>query len=125
VDRANAVHDRIKQMDTVAGDLFAEWEKEIRQISSANLQQSSREKLRETRARYEDVAEALKRAERSMAPVLTQLHDQVLYLKHNLNAAAIGSLQTESVNIQADITRLLTDMNASIAEADRFIQNLH
>jgi Protein of unknown function (DUF2959) len=125
VERANAVHDRIKQMETVAGDLFAEWEKEIRQISSANLQQSSREKLRETRARYDDMAQALKRAERSMAPVLTQLHDQVLYLKHNLNAAAIGSLQAESVNIQTDITRLLADMNASIAEADRFIQNLH
>lgn len=125
VERANAVHDRIKQMETVAGDLFTEWEKEIHQISSPTLQQGSRDKLRETRARYDDLHEALKRAERSMDPVLTQFHDQVLYLKHNLNAAAIGSLQGESANIQADITKLLADMNASIAEADRFIQNLH
>ncbi|MDB6123005.1 MAG: repair ATPase, partial [Pedosphaera sp.] len=110
LDKANAVRTRITQMETVAADLFSEWEKEIKEISSANLQESSRTKLRETRARYEELHEALKRAERSMDPVLTQFHDQVLYLKHNLNAAAIGSLKGETANIQADISRLLSDM---------------
>jgi hypothetical protein len=123
-EKANAVRTRIAQMETVAGDLFSEWEKEIKEISSANLQESSRTKLRETRARYEELHGALKRTERSMDPVLTQFHDQVLYLKHNLNAAAIGSLKGETANIQADISRLLAEMNASIAQADQFIKTL-
>lgn len=124
VDRANAVHKRIKDMETVAGDLFAEWEKEIQQISSAQLQQSDREKLRETRSRYDELHASLKRAEQSMDPVLTRLHDQVLFIKHNLNAAAIASLKGETLNIQTDISKLLADMNAAISQADSFISTL-
>ncbi len=124
VERANAVHKRVKEVETVAADLFVEWEKEIQQISSSKLQQSDREKLQETRRRYEDLHAALKRAEASMDPVLSRLHDQVLYLKHNLNAAAIASLKGESTNIQAEIGKLLQDMNAAIAQADTFINTL-
>jgi len=124
VERANTVHKRIKEMERVASDLFAEWEKEIQQISSAQLQASDRDKLRQTRGRYDELHSSLKRAEQSMDPVLTRLHDQVLYLKHNLNAAAIASLKGETLNIQGDITRLLQDMNTAIAQADRFISTL-
>jgi hypothetical protein len=56
--------------------------------------------------------------------VLSQFCDQVLYLKHNLNAAAIGSLRGTADTIQGDLQRLLKQMNASIAEADKFVQTL-
>ena len=59
-----------------------------------------------------------------MEPVLSQFRDQVLYLKHNLNAAAIGSLRGTADTIQGDLQRLLKQMNASIAEADQFVQTL-
>ncbi len=122
--RTQAVHVRIKDMETVASDLFDEWQKEIGEISSANLRSSSREKLDDTRRRYEQLHAALKRAEQSMDPVLTRLHDQVLYLKHNLNAEAIASLKGEATNIQADISKLIEDMNAAINHADSFIKSL-
>jgi membrane-bound lytic murein transglycosylase B len=124
VERADSVHKRIKEVETVAEDLFSEWEKELQQISSASLKQSDRERLRETRRRYDELHTALKRAEQSMEPVLARLHDQVLYLKHNLNAEAVASLRGESTNIQAEIARLLQDMNAAIAQADSFISTL-
>jgi hypothetical protein len=124
VERATAVHKRVKDVETVAGDLFKEWEKENKEISSADLREKSRQQLRDTRQRYDELYAALKRAEDSMDPVLTRLHDQVLFLKHNLNAAAIGSLTGESANIQAEIGKLLEDMNASIAQADKFINTL-
>src|SRR5215203_1502839 len=116
--RAETVHKRVRDVETVAADLFAEWEKEIKEISSDNLRDNSREKLRETRRRYEALHNALKRAENSMDPVLTRFKDQVLFLKHNLNAAAIASLKGETTNIQAEISKLLEDMNAAIAQAD-------
>ena len=94
------------------------------EISSANLRQSSREKLRETRRRYDELHTALKRAERSMDPVLTRFHDQVLFLKHNLNAAAIASLKGETTDIQSEISNLLEEMNTAIAQADAFINTL-
>jgi len=124
VDRANAVHKRIEEVETVAGDLFAEWEKEITEISSPDLRRRSREKLRETRRRYDELLSALRRAERSMDPVLTRLHDHVLFLKHNLNAAAIASLKGESTSIQFEISKLIEDMTTAIGRADEFIKTL-
>jgi hypothetical protein len=122
--RAAAVRKRIRSVEQVSADLFAEWEKEIQQISTPNLRAGSEEQLLETRRRYDELHAALTRAEQSMAPVLTQLKDYTLYLKHNVNAAAIASLRGEAANIQADIGKLLDDMNASIARADEFVQQM-
>jgi hypothetical protein len=122
--RADAVRQRIKDMDQVAKDLFAEWEKEIGQINTASLRESSREQLAVTRDKYQSVATALKQAEASMAPVLVQFKDYVLYLKHNLNAQAVASIKGEATNIQNDIARLIEQMNASITRADDFVKTL-
>jgi hypothetical protein len=48
----------------------------------------------------------------------------VLALKHSLNAQAIAALGGESAKIQADVARLVEDMNASIAGADEFIRQM-
>jgi hypothetical protein len=55
VAKASAVHARIGQMETVASDLIDEWEKEIKEISSETLCQSSRTKPQEIRARYDEL----------------------------------------------------------------------
>lgn len=122
--RVAAVHKRIKDVETVASDLFAEWEKENGQIQTESLRRTSREQLNETRIRYEQMLGALKDAEGSMDPVLSKLHDYVLALKHSLNAQAVASLQGESIKIQDDISKLLADMNASIARADEFVRSM-
>ena len=122
--RADAVRKRIKDMEAVASDLFKEWEMESKQIRSPNLQSDSREQLRATRERYQSVQTALKNAERSMDPVLAQFQDYVLYLKHNLNAQAVASLKGEAANIQVEITKLIEQMNQSIAKADEFVKTL-
>jgi len=121
---ATAVRKRIRDMDQVAGDLFAEWEKEIAEFTNPTYASNSRRQLNETRTKYQQLAASVKSAESSMEPVLKQLKEQVLYLKHNLNAAAIGSLRGEAASIQADITRLIDQMNGSIRQADEFIKTL-
>ena len=121
---ATAVRKRIRDMDQVAGDLFAEWEKEIAEFTNPTYASNSRRQLNETRTKYQQLAASVKSAESSMEPVLKQLKEQVLYLKHNLNAAAIGSLRGEAASIQADITRLIDQMNGSIRQADDFIKTL-
>ncbi len=122
--QAQSVRERIREVEKVADDLFSEWEKEIQQISTPALQSGSRRQLQATRDRYRSLADALKDAERSMEPVLTQLKDQVLYLKHNLNAQAIASLKGEAMSIQTDISKLIAQMNAAIAKADEFVKTL-
>ncbi len=122
--KSDAVRKRVRDMETVAADLFREWDGEIKQISSEAMRASSREQLRQTRRRYEEMHASLKRAEESMTPVLTKFRDHVLYLKHNLNAQSIASLKGEAVSIQNDITRLLEEMNQSIQQADSFIKQM-
>jgi chromosome segregation ATPase len=121
---AEAVRKRIRDMDQVASDLFAEWEKEIGEFTNPTYASNSRRQLNETRAKYQQLAVSLKAAEASMQPVLGQLKEQVLYLKHNLNAAAIGALRGEATRIETDITRLIDQMNSSIQQADEFIKTL-
>jgi hypothetical protein len=121
---AGAVSGRIRRVERVAEDLFTEWERELNEISSASLRADSQRKLTQTRARYGQLHASLVKAEGSMPPVLTQMKDYVLYLKHNLNAEAIGSLQTEAESISNEISRLFRDMNQSILQTESFVKEL-
>jgi hypothetical protein len=122
--RAKAVRDRIADVEKVAKALFKEWESELDQYSSEDLRRSSEEKLKQTRQRYTQLIGAMKRAESKIGPVLNAFRDQVLFLKHNLNAQAIASLRDELVTVEANVTSLIQEMESSIAEADVFIKEM-
>ena len=124
VIKADAVRSRIAAVENVAEDLFAEWQEELNQYTSSSLRRSSARKLRETKSKYAQLIGAMKRAERKIDPVLSAFHDQVLYLKHNLNAQAIASLQSELASIETDVARLIKEMEASIKEANSFISSM-
>lgn len=121
---ADEVHDRIDSIESVSEALFAEWEDELKQYSSEALRRDSKKKLQQTRSQYEQLINAMKRAESKINPVLTLFHDQVLYLKHNLNAQAIASLQGELVNMENDVAGLVKEMEEAIKEANDFILRL-
>ncbi|MEC4726873.1 DUF2959 domain-containing protein [Shewanella sp. D64] len=120
-DAADDVSNRIEKVEDVAEALFDEWQTEISEISKASLRRSSESKLRETKRSYEQLVRTMKRAEGKMAPVLTAMKDNMLYLKHNLNAQAIGAIKGEFTSLQTDISSLIKEMNKSIAESTKFI----
>ncbi|MFG0252702.1 MAG: DUF2959 domain-containing protein [Phycisphaerales bacterium JB038] len=122
--KAGALRSRIKSIEGVAQALFREWENELEQYSSPELRRKSEASLRDTRARYDKLVSAMYRAEGKMEPVLAAFRDQVLYLKHNLNAQAIASLQGEVVTLESNVAELIAEMERAIAEADAFIQNM-
>lgn len=122
--RAEKVRDKISAVDRVARALFREWEQELDEYSTDTLRRASQRQLDDTRDRYEDVIQAMRRAESKMEPVLRAFHDQVLFLKHNLNARAIASLDTTLNELEAEIAALIADMNASIEEANAFIDEM-
>jgi ElaB/YqjD/DUF883 family membrane-anchored ribosome-binding protein len=124
VKEADEVRQRIDDVESVAEDLFKEWEGEIQDYSSAQLKSESQAMLSDTQGRYRDLMAAMRRAEASMDPVLESFQDQVLYLKHNLNARAIGALKGELASIERDTEHLVQQMQQSIAEADAFIASM-
>jgi chromosome segregation ATPase len=123
-DSADNVRKRIKDVESVADALFSEWKTELGQYSNADLRRKSEEKLTQTKARYNEMLNAMKKAEQRIDPVLKPLRDQVLYLKHNLNARALAAIKGELVKVDAQVDQLVKDMNRSIAEADKFIQSM-
>jgi hypothetical protein len=122
--RAEEVHERIRKVREVAQSLFAEWQREIGQFENADYRRESEQQLRETRQRYDQLVVVMEKAAKAMDPVLVKLRDQVLYLKHNLNARALGSLRTTADTLQKDVSQLIAEMQSSIAEADRFIADM-
>lgn len=122
--RADEVSSRVAAVQKVATDLFGEWEKEIEEIQNSELRSRSATLLTETRDRYAELMRKMEASEAKMAPVLTAFNDQVLFIKANLNARAISSLQETVIEIEDDVRALIADMDASIAEADEFISSM-
>lgn len=122
--KAEDVSDSIDKVEDVARALFKEWEEELEEYTSETLRRQSARKLEQTRDRYSELIRAMRRAESRIEPVLNTFRDQVLYLKHNLNAQAIASLQDELVTIEDDVAALIREMEASIDEANAFIEEM-
>lgn len=120
--RAEIIDERIDKIQRIARDLFAEWRQEIDQIKNPKFRTQSTRKLKATQSRFASLEAALMTARKRMNPVLSNLKDYVLYLKHNLNAQAIGSLKGEASSIETDVNRLVRDIQRSIQAADAFLK---
>lgn len=121
---AEKVRSRIDGVKNVSEALFDEWDNELKLYTNASLRRSSEQKLQDTQRQYRRMMASLEKAEQRMQPVLDAFRDQVLYLKHNLNARAISALKGEFDTIKADIDRLISDMQASIDQSRQFVNAL-
>lgn len=121
---AEEVSNRISKVESVAQALFDEWETELDQYSSPTLKRESAKKLKTTERKFNKLLRSMQQAEKKMQPVLTALKDNTLYLKHNLNAQAIGAIKNEYQRIKADVGVLVGEMNKAIAESDAFIKEM-
>lgn len=122
--KADEVKGRIADIESVSEALFAEWREEITQYSNQSMKQSSQQKLVATQAHYKQLIASMKQAEAKIEPVLRVFQDQVMFLKHNLNARAIASLKGELGNIRSDVSTLVASMEKSINEANSFIKTM-
>ena len=119
-----AVSDRIRAIEQVSEALFAEWDNELSEYTNRNLRAHSKQQLKLARQNYTRLIRAMQKAETKIQPVLSAFKDQVLYLKHNLNAQAIAALRHEFIDIGIDISQLIRAMELTIAEASLFVAAL-
>jgi len=118
------ITDHIDSVESVAEALFEEWSEELTLYTSSNLRRAAQAKLSATEKQYEKMIKSMRKAESSTKPVLDSMRDQVLYLKHSLNAQAIASMKGELSTISTDINNLISEMQKSIDEANRFINEI-
>jgi len=122
--RANAVHEKVADVESVGRDLFNEWERELKDYTNEDLRSRSRRQMGDTRRRFDQMLASMKQVERSMDPVLGTFRDTVLMLKHTLNAEAVASLRGTVADLEREVQSLIKDMERSIAESDKFIQEM-
>lgn len=118
------VSKRIDNVESVAQALFSEWEDEIDQYSNATFKRNSSKQLSDTKRLYARMLRSMHQSEKKMDPVLAALNDNVLYLKHNLNANAVNAIEVEFKQLKQEIATLIKEVNQSIAESNKFIETL-
>lgn len=123
-ESAITLSNRIDKVESVAEALFEEWEDELEKYTNAKLKRDSQKQLKNTQGRYKSLVRTMRKAERTMEPILSSLRDNVLYLKHNLNANAVGALQGEFNGIKKEINQLIVEMNKAISESNSFISSM-
>jgi len=121
---AALVSKKIDDVEDVAEDLFDEWQEELTQYSNANLRSASEKKLKQTERQFSQLLRSMRRAESKMDPILATLKDNVLYLKHNLNAAAVSAIKGEFDSLKTEISALIADMGKAVDESNQFIATL-
>jgi hypothetical protein len=122
--KAEDVRNRIRAVEDVSDALFSEWRSEIKHYTSDTLRKSSQQKYDMTKKKYTELIKAMKRAEAKLEPALAPLRDQVLFMKHNLNARAIAGLSEELISVETNVDKLIREMEIAIAQADSFIASL-
>ncbi|MBT8429426.1 MAG: DUF2959 domain-containing protein [Gammaproteobacteria bacterium] len=123
-DRAAAIGEKVDKVTLAANALLDEWRVELKDYHDERMRRMAEIKFDQTRAHAGRLIASMRAVETRTKPVLALFRDQVLFLKHNLNARAISSLDSERVRIEGDVTTLIADMQAAIDEADRFIEAL-
>lgn len=123
--KSDALSHRIDKVESIAQDLFAEWDGEIGKLKTPKYKEDSRQKLKLTRQRFAKLQTSMHKAKKDLAPVLGSLEEQVLYLKHNLNAQALGSIQGEVRAIEGDYKSLTSSMQKAISESQSFLKSLN
>ena len=123
-EAANAISEHISAVESVADALFEEWSDELDLYTSPSLRRASERQYKSTQKKYQRLLASMRRVEESMQPVLATMRDNVLFLKHNLNARAIDTLKGELGSINRDMSKLVKNVQRSIAEAEAFITTL-
>ncbi len=123
-DATGELDDRLKSIDRVSEDLFNEWESELDLYSSQALRNDQAKKLEESRRQFKNMRSRMQVARNRVDPVMAVLGDNVLYLKHSLNAQAVAALRGEAANLEGDVEALIRDMQVAIDEADAFISRM-
>lgn len=119
---AKKLKKQIKTVDRLAKTLFIEWHRELRQYKNKNLRDKSAENLAATQKRYKALHTSMQKTYQSVEPLLSLLHDNQLYLKHNRSEVAMESFQQEVQTAGNNLDHIIEDIENSIQESAAFAE---
>lgn len=122
--KSESLSNRIDKVEDIANDLFGEWKDEAEEISNSKYKKESLKKREKTMTKFGELLKSMRNVEGSLKPFLVTFNDQVLFLKHNLNAKSLGAFKTEFRSIEKELSTLSQSIKKSSKEAEDFIDEL-
>lgn len=116
--------DRLQAIDRVSKDLFGEWEEELKLYQSATLKADQTTKFKAAKTQYAAMRARMQTARDRVDPVMSVLNDNVLFLKHSLNAQALAALKGQAASLKTRVDALIRDMQKAIDDANAFIAQM-
>jgi hypothetical protein len=123
-DLTDELDEHLSDIDRVSEDLFDEWESELDLYNSATLRAEQAKKLALSRQQFSTMRDRMQTARDRVDPVMAVLSDNVLFLKHSLNAQALDALRGQATLLEGQVDALIRDMQLAIEEADAFIARM-
>lgn len=123
-DKTEELDEQLSDIDRVSEDLFEEWEEELDLYNSAALRADQAQKLTLARRQFSTMRDRMQKARDRVDPVMAVLNDNVLFLKHSLNAQALAALRGQATLLEGQVDALIRDMQIAIEEADAFIARM-
>jgi chromosome segregation ATPase len=123
-DRVADVTKRREEMDAEAGKLFDSWKASTDAISSPDLKKKSQQRLEETEGRYGRIATAGKDARSEYDAFLGGLKDQITFMGHDLNPAALTSLKPDAAKLNDRATQMFKKIDGASAAANASIDGM-
>lgn len=122
--RARNVRYHLQGVDSVADDLFSEWKAELKGYRTAELRRAAEADYDRTRQQYQALRDQLNETEARLQPLLDLLGDQMLSLRHSLNARTISRSSDAYTQLEHDMKSLFEEMTRANDQADMFIRRL-
>lgn len=107
-----------------ADKYFSGWAASLPQIVDADLRTRSEARMNDSRARFDGILEAGRRASEAYQPFLARLRDQWTYLGHDLNPSGLASLRPDAQDLIENGTQVLLEIDGSLRQARDYVQSI-
>lgn len=118
--RRERIRRLVDKMEVEADVFFASWERSLEEFTSEEMKQRSRQRMEETRKRYDAIHAEGEAAREAYAPFITVLRGQHLFLSNDLDASAATSLEKDAARIEKTSSTVYETIDAVIEAAEAY-----
>ena len=115
---------RIEVMNTSSEDYFAGWESEFDAFENSTFKRRSQDRLELVRDRFGEVQQSVEPAQEDGELFLSELHDQMLFLKFDLSSETVAVLSEDANSLQEDGKKLLHMLDSAVQVTDGFVASM-
>lgn len=120
-DQAKSLRSKVAPMRRAAEPFFEQWAADLSSFGNPAMRQHSRQRLEQTRERYERIVAAVLPAQSALDAFNMSLNDCALFLGNDFNSGSVAAIGNELVAIKGLGGELEGSFDASLAACEKYI----